>query len=154
MSPSESISLLYQQYRQERNTQVTEEQFQTFTVFFPTLIIIVSDGVIDLEEWDYVKQLARFMAKTFKHEGGGQENDVDVEALANEYLKEISYLIKFLRDWADPFLDALVPYLANRPEAKVSILECIQLFAEASQGTSNEEQSQIDDIKTRLQLES
>ncbi|HAA16926.1 MAG TPA: hypothetical protein DCE41_36520 [Cytophagales bacterium] len=151
MAEVPSISQLYQKYTAERPTSVTEEQFVTFTVFFPNLIIIISDGVIDLEEWEYVKQLARFMAKSFKDEGDEQ---VNVEGLADCYLREISYLIKFLADWRDAFLDALQPYLASRPDAKTSILDTIQLFAEASEGTSDEEQAQIDEIKNRLQLES
>lgn len=150
MAEATSLRPLFEQYRKERPTQVTEEQFVTFTVFFPTVIIIVSDGVIDLEEWEYVKQLARFMAKTFQTEGHESE---DVEALAENYLAEISYLIKFLNDWREPFLKALAPYLETRPEAKVSILDTIQLFAEASEGTSEEEQIQIDEIKNRLFLE-
>ncbi|MEL6535532.1 MAG: hypothetical protein AAFQ98_08990 [Bacteroidota bacterium] len=150
MAEAPSIARLYSQYKEERPTAVTEDQFVTFTVFFPNLIIIISDGVIDLEEWEYVKQLARFMAKSFQDEGDEQ---VDVDSLAECYLKEISYLIKFLADWRESFLEALLPYLATRPDAKTSILDTIQLFAEASEGTSDEEQAQIDDIKNRLQLE-
>lgn len=150
MAPAPTMVQLYQQYHTERATSVSEDQFATFAVFFPTLIIIISDGVIDLEEWDYVKQLARFMAKTFQDEGHEQ---ADVGELTEAYLAEISYLIKFLADWREPFLSTLENYLTTRPEAKASILDTIELFAEASEGTSPEEQAQIDDIKQRLRLQ-
>jgi len=150
MPESITIKQLFQAYKQERVVSVNVEQFTSFTVFFPTLLVIISDGVIDLEEWEYVKQLARFMAKSFKEEGA---QEVNIDELADAYLDEISYLVKFLRDWQSQFLEALKSYVVEKPEIKPSIKDTIYLFAEASDGTSTEEQEKIDFLEDYLQLD-
>lgn len=145
-----TIKDLYQSYYDERKVKMTEEQFITFAVFFPTLLVIISDGVVDMEEWEYVKQLARFMAKSFKD---NEKSEVDVDELTKTYLYEISFLLKFQRDWQATFIEGLKEYVRERPEVKSSILDTIELFAEASDGTSDDEQEKIDFIKKELSLQ-
>jgi len=144
-----TIKELYQSYYDERKVKMTEEQFTTFAVFFPTLLVIISDGVVDMEEWEYVRQLARFMAKSFKDEHA----EVDVEELTKAYLNEISFLLKFQRDYQASFISGLKDYVKERPDVKSSILDTIHLFAEASDGTSEDEQEKIDFIKKELSLQ-
>jgi len=145
-----TVKSLFAEYTQQRKVKVTEDQFISFTVFFPALLVIISDGIVDMEEWEYVKQLSRFIAKSFKEE---DQSTVDIEALAKAYRHEISYLIKHLRDWQDKFLDALQSYILENPEIKSSVLETMELFAEASEGTSNEEDKKIQYLKEKLNLE-
>lgn len=145
---SEILYKFYKDYCGERHIKLTEDQFVTFAVFFPTIQVIISDGVIDMEEWEYVNQLSRFMAKSFKDKGSNE----DIHELSKIYLNEISYLIRFLRIWQDKFIDGLKQYSLENPEVKNSIVDTMQLFAEASGGTSEEEQIKMDNIKTALDI--
>jgi hypothetical protein len=144
-----TIKSLFAEYTQERNVRVNEEQFTSFTVFFPALLVIISDGIVDMEEWEYVKQLSRFIAKSFKED---EKSTVDIEVLSKAYRHEISFLIKHLKDWQDKFIDALQNYIVEHPEVKSSVLETMELFAEASEGTSDEEEQRIADLKNKLNL--
>lgn len=146
----ETVSELFRLYQTERKVKITEEQFVTFAVFFPTILVIISDGVIDMEEWEYVKQLSRFMAKSFRD---SENSEVDVNALTQAYLYEISFLLKFQRDWQEAFMQALKGYVQENPEVKSSILDTIHLFAEASEGTSDDELEKIQFIKEELALD-
>ena len=146
---SVTINSLFAEYTEERNVKVNEEQFTSFTVFFPALLVIISDGIVDMEEWEYVKQLSRFIAKSFKED---EKATIDIEELAKAYRHEISYLIKHLRDWQDKFIGALQSYINEHPEVKSSVLETMELFAEASEGTSDEEEKLITDLKEKLNL--
>lgn len=143
------LKKLYDEYKEERNMKITEDQFTFFVVFFPSLLVIVSDGVVDMEEWEYLQQLAHFMAKSFKEDHKDSE---DMNALSKAYLYEISYMIKHLRDWQKEYLKALKKYLKEEPEAKSSVLETMMLFAEASEGTSEDEENKIEDLKDYLEL--
>ena len=149
-----SLSSLYEAYKEARPTTLMEEQFTPFVVFFPALLVSISDGVIDCEEWDYLQQLARFMAKPF---GAGQQQDspLDSEAvndLSKLYLTEIAYIIKHLPLHQEAFLNGLKAYLAQNPSIKASVLETIELFAEASDGTSEQEAEKIKYLTHYLEL--
>jgi len=146
---SKTISTLYEEYREERNVKITEDQFASFVVFFPSLLVIISDGVVDMEEWEYLQQLSHFMAKSFKQDGASTE---DVDQLSKCYLLEIAYTIKHLKDYQEVFLTALQAYLAENPQDKVSVLDTIKLFADASEGTSDDEASKIDYLTQLLDL--
>jgi hypothetical protein len=129
--------------------KISEDQFTFFVVFFPALLVIISDGIIDMEEWEYCQQLSQFMAKSFKDECHEQ---ADVETLSKAYLSELSFMIKNLPNWKEDYLDALKKHLKLEPETKNSVLETMLLFAEASEGTSDDEETQIEQLKKELNL--
>lgn len=145
-----TIPQLFQEYRQERNVKISEDQFTSFVVFFPSLLVIISDGVVDMEEWEYLQQLSLFMAKSFKKEGDAEMN---VNELSKSYLLEIGYIIKHLKAYQSAFLSALKDFLQANPEDKASVLDTIQLFADASDGTSDEEADKIQHLSEYLGLE-
>ena len=147
---TDTIEKLYEEYQLERNAKISKEQFTSFVVFFPSLLVIISDGVVDMEEWEYLQQLSLFMAKSFKKEGDSAKN---VNELSKCYLMEVSYIIKHLKDYQDDFLLALKSYLEENPEDKVSVFDTIKLFADASNGTSTEEEEKIESIANYLQLD-
>jgi hypothetical protein len=149
MTKKETIRNLYSVYQEERHLKITEDQFTFFVIFFPALLVIVSDGIVDMDEWEYLQQLAHFMAKSFKEDCEGES---DMQSLTKAYLYEISYMIKHIRDWQDEYLEALNEYLTKNPDAKSSVLETMMLFAEASGGTSSEEEEKINNLKTYLNL--
>jgi len=141
---------LFRLYKEHRQVRFNEDQFATFVIFFPTLLVVTSDGVVDIEEWDFVKQLTKFLANTYREEG---LNSAEVDDLNTGYLEETSYLLKNLKNWEVRFLKALRDYLEENPEAKGTILDTIYLFAEASSGTSPQEEAKINFLKGELKLE-
>jgi hypothetical protein len=143
------LNTLYKEYKKQREMKISEDQYTFFVIFFPALLVIISDGIIDMEEWEYCEQLSQFMAKTFKEDC---QEEADMESLSKAYLYEISYMIKHVADWKDDYLDALKGYLEKDPEAKSSVMETMLLFAEASDGTSDDEENQIEILKKQLAL--
>lgn len=146
---TDTIKQLYLEYQQERNAKISKEQFTSFVVFFPSLLVIISDGVVDMEEWEYLQQLSLFMAKSFKKEGDSPQS---VNELSKCYLLEISYIIKHLKDYQEDFLLSLKSYLEENPEDKASVYDTIRLFADASEGTSKEEEAKIISLSDYLHL--
>jgi hypothetical protein len=146
-----TIEDLYKKYQEQRQSRLNFDQFLTFVIFFPTLLVITSDGVVDVEEWDFVKQLSKFLANTYKDEG---LSPAEIDQLNISYLEETSYLLKNLKDWESKFINALKTYLVNHPETRETILDTIYLFAEASSGTSAHEEAKIRFLKEELSLES
>ena len=144
-----TTSELYIEYKKVSDTQLTEVQFGTLTLFFPSLLVIASDGVIDQDEWVYVKYLAKFISDTYKKE----LNDVELADLNQSYYKALEFLIDHLDTWEDRFLDTLKSHLAENPHQKATVEEVLHLFAEASEGESEEEAEKIEELTVRLALD-
>lgn len=145
---SSKITSLKKSYELERAHQLTEEQFGSLVLFFPSLLIIASDGEIDAEEWVYVNYLAKFIADTFKNEISATERD-ELEA---QYLNELTYLTHNLEKWEPPFLNTLQDYISFNEDVKGDVEDILYLFAEASDGKSEEEVIKIEELKERLNL--
>ena len=145
---SSKITSLKKSYELEREHRLTEEQFGSMVLFFPSLLIIASDGEIDAEEWVYVNYLAKFIADTFKNEISAIERD-ELEA---QYLEELTYLTHNLESWEQPFLHALQDYISFNEDVKEDVEDILYLFAEASDGKSEAEIIKIEELKERLNL--
>ncbi|MBX2844458.1 MAG: hypothetical protein KTR26_22035 [Flammeovirgaceae bacterium] len=146
---SPEFESLHQKYQGVKSSQLNGDQFGTLVLFFPSLLVVASDGIIDEEEWVYVKYLAKFMADTYK-------NDLDDEAresLESQYFAELNFLISNLEEWEPKFVDTLRAYLETNPLVKEDVLEILYLFAEASDGESEEETLKINSLKEELILE-
>jgi len=144
-----SIASLFTEYQKVSSTPLTQEQFQTLVLFFPSLLVLASDGVIDQEEWVYVKYLAKFMSDTYKKD----LTDVELAALNQNYYKSLELLIDSLDTWEDRFLDALKLHLEEFPFKKETVTETLHLFAEASEGESDDEIKKIEEIAERLNID-
>jgi len=151
MQSHQKVESLYNAYLAAHQNTLTEEQFNSLLIFFPALLVVASDGVVDDEEWMYVKYLAKFMSDSFKYQGDVTESErKELEAL---FLENLKYLLESLDTWEEKFIDTLRDYLEDTPELKEDVLEILHLFAEASEGTSDEEQEVIDKLVQRLGLE-
>ena len=139
---------LYHQYTQERTIELSEEQFQSFIAFFPALLVAASDGIVDSEEWLYCKKLAGGLGASYA-EG---EHEEASENLSLVYKAEFRYLLKNLDQWREPFLDAVKAYLSQHDYAKKFVSETIYLFADASDGVSQDEMDMINMLEKRLEL--
>ena len=144
----ESVKLtsLGSRYRKERSHSLTEEQFGSLVLFFPSLLIIASDGKVDDEEWLYVNYLAKFIADTFKNEISHEERD----ELETTYLKELKFLVEDLEKWEPAFIEVLQDYISINESVKEDVEEILHLFAEASDGKSDEEEIKIEELKNVL----
>jgi len=65
MSTNTTVTDLFTEYQKNCHTKLTLEQFTTLLTFFPSLLVIAADGVIEEEEWIYVRYISRSMAETF-----------------------------------------------------------------------------------------
>lgn len=148
MSLHSKTEELYAHYNSQNNVDLSREHFQTLFIYFPCLLIVASDGVVDEEEWIFVKYLSKFMAEGYKN----SLTRTELENLQKVYYNELEYLIKTLTEWKDPFLDTLKSYLEDNDDEKDDILDILHLFADASDGVSDDEEEAIEEISQRLNL--
>ncbi|MBD0403576.1 hypothetical protein [Flammeovirga sp. EKP202] len=149
MSLHTNTEELYTRYNSLNNVELSREHFQTLFIYFPCLLIVASDGVVDEEEWVFVKYLAKFMAEGYKN----SLTRTELENLQKVYYNELEYLVNNLDQWKDPFLDTLRSYLDQNDDEKDDILDILHLFADASDGVSDDEEEAIEEISKRLNLE-
>jgi len=146
MNPQE----LYKAYVQISHTALNEEQFYTLLSFFPSLLVVAADGIIDEEEQVYISYIAKSMAENFLED---HQNISDVDTLKNLFLKDLEKLAQSIPVWEEKFLDALKIYLKKHPEIKNDIIETMYLFSDASESSADLEEALIEKLKMRLELE-
>ncbi len=147
---STAVSSLFTEYQANCNTKLTQEQFTTLLTFFPSLLVIAADGVIEDEEWIYVKYISRSMAETFIDDFGGEINVAELKQL---YYNDLEYLVSSLGQWEEKFLVVLKEYLQDAPDLKEDIVDIMYMFAEASDNDSVDEERVIQEVKRRLNIE-
>lgn len=144
------IDDLYDEYSKERFLELNREQFVYLVNLFPALLVVFSDGIVDHEEWITVKRLAKILGDQFASEDLGQEKE---ENLMLIYKGEFRYLLRHLDQWKDKFLDALREYFKINDSSKEFVMETMYLFANASEGISEEEDDTIIELTEKLGLE-
>jgi hypothetical protein len=145
-----SLDELYLEYSRVRNIDINKEQFIYILNLFPALLVVLSDGMVDGEEWKTVKKLATILGKEFATTDLGMEKE---ENLTLIYKSEFKYLLKNRELWERKFLDTLKAYFSKNQSSKEFVLETMFLFANASDGISIEEDRMIDTLTTELGLE-
>ena len=145
MSTNTTVTDLFTEYQKNCHTKLTLEQFTTLLTFFPSLLVIAADGVIEEEEWIYVRYISRSMAETFIDDF---DDNIEVSDL-----KKLYYLVDSLRKWENKFLVALKEYLEDNPELKDDIVDIMYMFAEASDNDSIQEEQVIQEVMERLNIE-
>lgn len=140
---------LFAEYKEANRRALTKEQFDSMVMFFPSLLVVASDGVVDEEELIYVNYLGKFMADSLKDELTSEQRDL----LEEQYVKELGFLLDHLSEWEPKFVAALKAYLAQHAEAKEDLVDILYLFAEASDGLSEEEEEKIEELKQILDLQ-
>ncbi|EAY25114.1 hypothetical protein M23134_05884 [Microscilla marina ATCC 23134] len=145
-----SIRELYQLYFSERPATLDVHQFTLLVEFFPTVLVVLSDGVLDDKEKTYIKRLAASVGNIFMEDGYAPQK---AKELAVIFGAEFEYLIHHQDEWKDQFLSTLNAHLERFPEQKDNILDTIYLFAEASQDLQSPEKDMILFLKDALNLE-
>lgn len=144
------IDQLFKEYTQERFIKLNKEQFVYIVNLFPALRVVMSDGIVDQEEWITVKRLAKILGDEFASDDLGEEKE---ENLMLIYRAEFRHLIKNLDKWQDKFLAALKDYFNENEPSKEFVVETMYLFASASDGVSEEENEVIEYLTKELGLE-
>lgn len=145
-----TIEELFDDYSRERSLDISLEQFTMFAIFFPSLLVILSDGTLDSEEDLHLKKLSENLANTFMADGLGVKR---VEELKEIFVREFEYLIQKIDDWKDAYLTALKNHLKNYPESKETVLDVLHFFAETSEDVDDAENDMIKFLIGRLELE-
>jgi tellurite resistance protein len=144
------IDQLFKEYTQERFINLNKEQFVYILNLFPALRVVMSDGIVDQDEWVTVKRLAKILGDEFATEDLGEEKQ---ENLMLIYRAEFRHLVKNLDKWQTKFLEALKDYFNENETSKEFVVETMYLFASASDGVSEEENEVIEFLTTELGLE-
>ncbi|MGJ3236499.1 hypothetical protein [Marivirga sp.] len=144
------IDQLFKEYTQERYIKLNREQFVYIVNLFPALRVVMSDGIMDQEEWITVKRLAKILGDEFASEDLGEEKE---ENLMLIYRAEFRHLLKNLDKWQSKFLAALKDYFNENDTSKEFVVETMYLFASASDGVSAEENEVIEYLTKQLGLE-
>lgn len=145
-----SLAPLYLTYQTKSGSKLTQEQFDRFILFFPALLVIASDGEIDEEEWVYVDFLAKGIADSFKEQVPDERKREEMKVT---FRKELDGLIARLDMWEAIFIPALRKYLDDFPEVKEDVDEILHIFAEASDGESEDELAKIRELHAKLGIE-
>ncbi len=144
------IEKLYKEYKRIRPVKIDVHQFTYLVNLFPAMMVVMSDDVLDATEWEAVKRLAGAMAQSLPEE---QLEPEEQEGLERVFVTEFRYLLDNTERGKSKFLNALGDLVKENNQNKEFVLESMYLFANASDGISSEEQSAINDLSKRLNLE-
>lgn len=141
---------LYTEYTQVRFLDINKEQFIYIAHLLPSCLIVMSDGLLDREEWVTLKRLSKILGDEFATEDLGLEEKE--ENLMLIYKAEIRYLLKSREKWEAKFIAALRDYLANNKASKEFLNETMELFASQEQDHDKAEYRTYKRLKEELNL--
>ena len=143
------IETLLYEYGRVRRLEINKDLFVYVLKLYPALLVCMSDGKLDDEEWDSVMKLARGLAEEY----ASLIPDSDKEKIAQNFRTEFRYLLENVERWQKRFLNAIKGFIEDSQSDKEFILESMYLFANAANGISMEEQQAINNLTDRLELE-
>ncbi|MGL1888326.1 MAG: hypothetical protein OCD76_17555 [Reichenbachiella sp.] len=139
------IEQLYLDYIKSRKIELPKNQFEYLTRLYPAILICMSDGKLDKEEWDGIVMATRGLAAEFV-----QSPTDNRDMIAMSFRTEIRYLTDNVDKWNKRFLNALQNSLINNPHDQEFVLETMYLFANIADDISDEEQEAINKLSNRL----
>lgn len=140
---------LFEEYKKVRHVDLTLDQFTYLLNLYPSLLVCMSDGVLDQQEWEGVMRLAKGLALEY----GDGLNSEGLDKLEQSFRMEFRYLIDNIDKWQKKFLNALKNHIQDSKTDKELVLETMYLFANASDGISSVEQETIEMLTERLSLQ-
>lgn len=141
--------VLLEEYHKVRKSDLSIEQFTYILKIYPSLLVCMSDGKLDKEEWDGVLNISKGLALLYLD----QMPNTNAEKVENLFRTEFRYLLENIDKWEKKFLNTLKNYLDEHHDEKEFVYEAMYLFANAADGISHEEQRAIDELSSRLSLE-
>jgi hypothetical protein len=149
MPAFKSLKEFYLYYKEKNPTKLNYEQFEALTAFFPTLLLIYSDGIIDKQEAIYIDKLSISLSHLFREEN---LSEGALKALQAEFKTQLEYLLAHMEEWQETFLDTLKIHLTQKPENKDLIANAVEIFAIAAHKNKAEEVNMLQHIRERLEL--
>jgi hypothetical protein len=146
----EKLNQTFEKYIQIRKKKLKIHHFQILLRYFPGLLVVNADKVVDEAEWMYIKYIARTMAEQSPQDPDDSRTTEDIRHL---YLRELEFLLDNMADWEDDFLSCLELYLAEHSELKAEVSNIMQLFSDASESGAVEEEALIRKLNIRLRLD-
>ncbi len=147
MKPQEET--LFDEYLKTRKSDLTLDQFTYIIKIYPALLVCMSDGKLDKEEWDGVLSISKGLALLYLD----QMPNASAEKIEQLFRTEFRYLLENIDKWEKKFLNALRNYLMDHVDEKEFVQEAMYLFANAADGIAHEEQRTIDTLSARLSLD-
>ena len=145
----QQVDLLFEEYLKIRRIDISIEQFMYLLNLYPSLLVCMSDGVLDKEEWEGILRIADGLADAYVE----SPDPAEKSKLAQLFRTEFRYLLENIDRWKKKFLNALKSRLEEHNDDKEFVTEAMYLFANASDGISDIEQSMIEELSERLSLE-
>ncbi len=147
MKPQEET--LLDEYLKTRKSELSLDQFTYILKIYPALLVCMSDGKLDKEEWDGVLSISKGLALLYID----QMPNASAEKIEQLFRTEFRYLLENIDKWEKKFLNTLKNYLSDHEDEKEFVQEAMYLFANAADGIAHEEQRTIDTLSARLALD-
>lgn len=147
MKPQQEI--LLEEYMKTRKSDLGIDQFTYILKIYPALLVCMSDGKLDKEEWDGVLSISKGLALLYLD----QIPNASAEKIEQLFRTEFRYLLENIDKWEKKFLNTLRNYLDEHQSEKEFVQEAMYLFANAADGIAHEEQRTIDTLSARLSLD-
>ncbi len=147
-TPTTSFKNLYEGFIHAAESRLSEDQFLSLLIFFPAVLVVAADGMIDHEEWFYLNRIIKAMA-----DGFDDDSNLNIQELAAEYQSTMRYLVRELHTWETLFMPFLQTYLQKNLSAKEDVADVIYMVAEASDGISKKEGRVIKMLNETLGLD-
>ncbi|MEP2023821.1 MAG: hypothetical protein ABJH98_16265 [Reichenbachiella sp.] len=139
---------LYIEYIKSRKIKIPEDQFNYLAKLYPALLVCMSDGKLDQEEWDGIVMATRGLSAEFV-----KSPDDDRDLIAMSFRTEIRYLLDNVDKWSKKFLNALHASIQGNKMDQEFIMETMYLFANITDGISDEEEEAIRKLAHRLEID-
>ncbi|MEM8568326.1 MAG: hypothetical protein AAGF85_17835 [Bacteroidota bacterium] len=144
-----ALDQLFEDYTQTRFLDINNEQFIYLLHLLPPCLVVMSDGILDRDEWMTLKSLSKILGNELATDDlGSLEKE---ENLMLIYRAEIRYLLKNRETWQSRFFEALNEYLSTNSASKEFLDDTLDLFKK-EEGYSEKEQSTLNTIKSGLGL--
>jgi len=140
---------LLEEYHKTRKSGLSIDQFVYILKIYPSLLVCMSDGKLDQEEWTGVLNISKGLALLYLD----QQPNSNAESIETLFRTEFKYLLENIDKWEKKFLNTLRNYLEEHSDEKEFVFEAMYLFANAADGISHDEQRKIDELSSRLSLE-
>lgn len=141
--------ILLEEYSKTRKSSLSIDQFTYILKIYPSLLVCMSDGKLDQEEWVGVLNISKGLALLYLD----QMPNSSAENIETLFRTEFRYLLENIDKWEKKFLNTLKSYLEEHSGEKEFVYEAMYLFANAADGIGSEEQRAIDKLSSRLSLE-
>ncbi|MEM9337514.1 MAG: hypothetical protein AAGA66_02215 [Bacteroidota bacterium] len=140
---------LFEEYLKTRKSGLTLDQFIYILKIYPALLICMSDGKLDREEWNGILSISKGLALLYLE----QMPHASADKIEQLFKMEFRYLLENIDKWELKFLNTLKSYLNDHTDEKEFVSEAMYLFANAADGIDHEEQKAIDKLSARLALD-